>query len=76
VLGVIAANKNDILDTFLFAYFRWLTRRAFHTLAGRGLEILRQLPADRPAILFCNHTNWWDGLVIYLLTRQMPHKAA
>jgi 1-acyl-sn-glycerol-3-phosphate acyltransferase len=72
---VIAANKNDILDSFLFVYFRWLLRRAFHTLGARGLENLRQLPADRPVILFCNHTNWWDGLIIYLLTRQMPHKA-
>jgi 1-acyl-sn-glycerol-3-phosphate acyltransferase len=72
---VIAANKNDVLDSLLHVYFRWLTRRFFHTLAGRGLENLRQLPGDRPAILFCNHTNWWDGLIIYLLTRQMPHKA-
>ncbi len=72
---MIAANKNDILDAFLFVYFRWLTRRAFHTIAARGLENLRQLPADRPILLFSNHTNWWDGLVTYLLTRQMSHKA-
>jgi len=72
---VIAANKNDILDSLLFLYFRWLARRAFHSIAGRGLERLRSLPEDRPVILFCNHTNWWDGLMIYLLTRQMPHKA-
>ncbi len=73
---MIAANKNDILDTLLFVYFRWLARRAFHTLAGRGLEHLRQLPADRPVLLFSNHSNWWDGVIIYLLTRQMPQKAA
>ncbi|MCE0499040.1 MAG: lysophospholipid acyltransferase family protein [Methylacidiphilales bacterium] len=72
---MIAANKNDILDSFLFVYFRYLTRRAFHTIAGRGFEHLRQLPDDRPVILFCNHTNWWDGLIIYLLSRKMPHKA-
>ena len=72
---MIAANKNDILDSFLYIYFRWMTRRAFHTVAVRGLEHLRQLPNDRPIILFCNHTNWWDGLIIYLLTRQMPNKA-
>ncbi len=72
---MIAANKNDIVDAFLFTYFRWLTRRSFHTLAIRGLEQLRQLPEDRPILLFCNHTNWWDGLIVYLLTRQMPHKA-
>ena len=72
---MIAANKNDILDSFLYVYFRWLTRRAFHTIAIRGLEQLRQLPDDRPILLFCNHTNWWDGLMVYLLTRQMSHKA-
>jgi len=72
---VIAANKNDILDSLLFVYFRWLARRAFYTIAGRGLEHLRNLPPDRPAIIFCNHTNWWDGLMVYLLTRQMSHKA-
>ena len=72
---MIAANKNDILDSLLFIYFRRMVRRSFHTVAGRGLERLRQLPNDRPVLLFCNHTNWWDGLVLYLLTRQMPHKA-
>ena len=72
---MIAANKNDILDSLLFIYFRSMVRRSFHTVAGRGLERLRQLPVDRPVLLFCNHTNWWDGLILYLLTRQMPHKA-
>jgi 1-acyl-sn-glycerol-3-phosphate acyltransferase len=72
---VIAANKNDILDSLLYVYFRRLARKSFHTIAGRGLERLRQLAEDRPVLLFCNHTNWWDGLIIYLLTRQMPHKA-
>jgi len=72
---MIAANKNDILDSLLYVYFRHLARSSFYTIAARGLERLRQLPPDRPVILFCNHTNWWDGLIIYLLTRQMPHKA-
>ncbi len=72
---MIAANKNDILDSLLYVYFRRLVRRAFHTVAARGLEHLRLLAKDRPVLLFCNHTNWWDGLILYLLSRQMPHKA-
>lgn len=72
---MIAANKNDIIDELLYLYFKRLARRRFHTIAGRGLENLRDLPRDRPVLLFCNHTNWWDGLVIFLLTRQMRHKA-
>ena len=72
---MIAANKNALLDALLYVYFRRLARRAFHTIAGRGLERLRELPRDRPVLLFCNHTNWWDGLILYLLTREMPHKA-
>jgi len=72
---MIPANKNDIIDAVLYVYFRWLARRAFHTIAGRGLEVLRNLPDDRPVIIFCNHTNWWDAVMIYLLTREMKHKA-
>ena len=72
---MIPANKNDIFDSILYAYFKGVTRRAFHTIAARGIEKLRALPADRPVIIFCNHTNWWDGVLIYLLTRQMRHKA-
>ena len=65
---MIAANKNDVLDAGLFLYFKAMARRSFHTIAGRGLDRLRDLPKDRPVILFCNHTNWWDGLIVYLLT--------
>jgi 1-acyl-sn-glycerol-3-phosphate acyltransferase len=72
---MIPANKNDIFDTILYFYFRGLSRRAFHTIAVRGLERLRSLPQDRPVLLFCNHTSWWDGVMIYLLTREMKHKA-
>jgi 1-acyl-sn-glycerol-3-phosphate acyltransferase len=72
---MIAANKNDVIDSLLYLYFRALARRRFFSIAGRGLDRLRHLAADRPILLFCNHTNWWDGLFIYLLTRQMKHKA-
>ena len=72
---MIAANKNDILDSLLYVYFRWLARRAFHLVTVRGLSRLKTLPNHRPVLLFCNHTNWWDGLIIYLMTRQMPHKS-
>jgi 1-acyl-sn-glycerol-3-phosphate acyltransferase len=72
---MIPANKNDIIDAVLYVYFRWLARRAFHTISARGLEMLRNLPDDRPVIIFCNHTNWWDAVMIYLLTREMKHKA-
>ena len=72
---MIAANKNDLLDSLLYIYFRRLTRRSFHTIACRGLEHLKNLPKDRPVIVFCNHTNWWDALIVYLLAHEMGHKA-
>lgn len=72
---MIPANKNDIIDALLFLYFKRAARSRFYTMAARGLEHLRDLPADRPVLLFCNHTNWWDGLICYLLTRRMRHKA-
>ena len=73
---MLPANKNRFLDGLLYLYFRNRARRTFSAVAGRGLDHLRTLlPVDRPVLLFCNHTNWWDGLIVFLLTRQMRHKA-
>jgi 1-acyl-sn-glycerol-3-phosphate acyltransferase len=73
---VIQANKSPFLDRLLYRFFRRMARRAFHTIAGRGLEHLHRLPAGQPVILFCSHTNWWDGLICFLLTRHLPGKAS
>lgn len=73
---MIAAKKNRFLDTVLYhGYLRWSLRRAFHAIHVRGLEHLQGLSASAPVIACANHSNWWDGLAVFFLTRFQPRKA-
>ena len=71
---MIPARK---LPPFNFALRRWLTRvlrRRFHNVYVAGGEHLRALGAARPVVGCVNHTNWWDGFVLYVLShRLLPH---
>jgi 1-acyl-sn-glycerol-3-phosphate acyltransferase len=72
---MIPANKNPFLDWILYQYVRGLARRSFHNICIRGLDRLRGLDPEHPAIVFSNHSNWWDALAVFLLTRAAPHKS-
>ena len=56
---------------------RWLDRtlrRRFHNVYVGGAEHLRALPSGRSVVGCVNHTNWWDGFVLYVLShRLLPH---
>ena len=56
---------------------RWLDRtlrRRFHNVYVGGGEHLRALSVSRSVVGCVNHTNWWDGFVLYVLShRLLPH---
>ena len=62
---------------FNFVLRRWLDRtlrRRFHNVHVGGVEHLRSLDPTRPVVGCVNHTNWWDGFVLYVLShRLLPH---
>lgn len=72
---MIAAQKDPFLDNLLYqVYLRPSLRRHFHTIHARGMDNLRSLPGSRSVIAYANHSNWWDGLVIFFLTRFQRRK--
>lgn len=71
---MIPAQKKTWAEMLLYAYFSRSWRKAFQAIYWRGGEHLRGLPGDRPAIGFANHTNWWDILMIFRLTREARPK--
>ena len=71
---MISANKNPLVDSFFYIYLRWLFHSNFSGVYAKGLENFSQLDRNRPVICFANHTNWWDGLITYYLTRFNRHK--
>lgn len=71
---MIPTAKSKLLQPLFRFYFQRLARQAFHTIAVRGLEHLQTLSPDEPVLVFSNHTNWWDGLLAYLLQPYMKGK--
>ncbi len=71
---MIPARKSPLLDGLLYMYFRSLWRGAFSGIYLRGSEHLIGLPLDRPVIAYANHTNWWDLLMVFRLTRVLRQK--
>ena len=71
---MIAARK---LPWFNFLLRRWLAsvlRRRFHNIYLIHADRLGGLDQTRPVIGCVNHTNWWDGFVLYVLSHQrLPH---
>lgn len=67
-------EKNTSLGWLLYQYLRLRLSWRFHNVVIRGLPYLQNLPFDRPVIAFSNHINWWDGLMVFLLTRCARHK--
>jgi 1-acyl-sn-glycerol-3-phosphate acyltransferase len=72
---MIPAQKNPTLDWLCYLYVRRLVRGSFHNAYIRGAKRLQGLDPAHPAIVFSNHTNWWDALAVFLLTRTAPHKS-
>ncbi len=71
---MIAARK---VSPFNFVLRRWLgrvLRRRFHGVYIYGAEHLRALGPGSAVVGCVNHTNWWDGFVLYVLSwRWLPH---
>jgi len=66
---MIRAEKHPVLDKVIYWFFRRLTRSHFHAVYVAGADEIRQADGDRPVIAYANHSNWWDGIVLLLLTR-------
>ena len=56
------------------AYLRWYLPRHFHGVRlAHGERFPRE--ADRPLIVYLNHSSWWDPLACLMLLRRMLPKA-
>ncbi|MGF1679034.1 MAG: lysophospholipid acyltransferase family protein [Candidatus Methylacidiphilales bacterium] len=71
---MIPAQKDPFLDSVLYFYLKRMLRRYFHTVRVAGLEHLTALEKTRPAIAFANHSNWWDGVLLFYLSRFQRNK--
>jgi 1-acyl-sn-glycerol-3-phosphate acyltransferase len=66
---MIAANKDPFLDSLLYIYLQFSLRSDFYSVEAAGFEHFQGLEKTRPVIAVANHSCWWDGLIIFFLTR-------
>jgi 1-acyl-sn-glycerol-3-phosphate acyltransferase len=66
---MILANKKAFLDSLLYLYLQVSLRGHFTSIEAAGLEHLTNLKSPQPVIAVANHTCWWDGLIVFYLTR-------
>lgn len=71
---MIPAKKEPTLDKLLYYVLLGMLRKRFFAIDVHGLEHLQNLEKHRPAVGVATHTNWWDGLMIFFLTRLQTAK--
>jgi chlorobactene lauroyltransferase len=66
---MLEAKKKRWFEEVFAVYNRNLFRRRFHSFHVSDLNFLS---ADRktPQIIYANHSNWWDGLVAFEISRR------
>ncbi len=66
---MLSARKSPWFERIFAAYNRNLLCRRFAGVRIAGLEHLRPCGRDAPLVLYANHSSWWDGLVVFQLSR-------
>ena len=67
---MLEANKSTVFERLFAIYNRNLLLRRFHSIRVSGLDFLLNKNSNRPLIIYCNHSSWWDGLVAFQISRQ------
>ncbi len=69
-----SAKPKSPTELFSDRFFRGFSRyvRFFYGRNFSGVRVLNpenaEIPPDRAAIFFCNHSAWWDGIVMHLMS--------
>lgn len=72
---MIPTRKKPAFNFLLRRWMRRALRRRFHNVYLAGESHLEALDPHEPVIGCVNHTNWWDGFVLYALSaRLLPHE--
>lgn len=69
---MIKAEHSWLHEKLLGFYFERIFRSQFHALLVSGVDHLSELDPRRSYIAIANHSNWWDGFVVFFLTRLLP----
>ena len=64
---MLEANKSTWFEKIFTVYNRSLIKRKFNSLRVRNFDNLTNKNPGFPLITYANHSNWWDGLILFEL---------
>ncbi len=71
---MIPAKKNKLIGALFALYHQRLLKKHFLAVHLSGYDNLKLIDNSAPAIMYANHSNWWDGFIAYLLTNRLLKK--
>ncbi|MEM7304143.1 MAG: lysophospholipid acyltransferase family protein, partial [Pseudomonadota bacterium] len=71
---LMPAKKYPFRDSLLYFFLKRLLLKNFNSTGGGVMAHIRNLETTRPVIAFANHSNWWDGVIIFFLSRFQRRK--
>lgn len=68
---MLTAKKNYLFESLFGFYNKNLLKRYFNSLYLVGLQEIQDRAVETPLIIYSNHSNWWDGLVCFEISRKL-----
>ncbi len=68
---MIRANKHRIFGRIFNIYNKYLLNKFFNSIKLYGSSNFKDRNKNFPTIIFANHSNWWDGLISYFLSKEI-----
>ena len=72
---MIRARKQGFISALTGHYVERKVRRAFRGIWSRGFPSSSLSPSPGPQLIYCHHTNFWDGLILHQVARQQKWDA-
>lgn len=66
---MIKTHKNKIFENLFSIYNTGILKKHFFRLMLLGEENFLSRPRGVPSIIYANHSNWWDGLAAFYLSK-------
>ena len=66
---MIRAGKNKIFENLFSVYNTRLLKKHFFLVHLGGEKNLNAWDKTKPSIIYANHSNWWDGLAAFYLSK-------
>ena len=68
---MISAEKSPFFEKIFNFYNTRLLKKNFFKIHLKEADSLNKRDKSTPTIIYCNHSNWWDGLILFYLSKNI-----